>query len=643
MLPEIVVRTKAAWTDPWEWAPRLRPLNAVEQAGTGGNATFEIYHGELMEHQDLDFWIYPYEAYRGRYIDVCARDAYGWAPLWVGIIPDEDNELWGRANLDSGRTMLRALSLDYLLRHEILEFRTDAGWIFRPLTCNGTGRRGWTIEGNRSTAKCADGYYVFSDDKEMWSNRDIVELLLKAYAPANHTWTLTGEVNALEQIKEIHQLYRMRLCDALDRLIDRRRGLGWVLRPSTADGGDIAVHVYSTLADPVAVGEFTAPANADQAVVDWVGSRDLRATAHFSDIDRYRKIVVLGGPIYSTFSLSVAGGGLQKGWTTALEIAYKAAGATTPEDADRRRAGQEYDRVYRYFRVPETWNWMGDDGTGGVTGNAAPACDDNGIVQPDTRATVWRSGMVFERWLPWEESGGEEGEPDYEQPFAFVKDQDDKYQLLERLLWSEEEYFMRLTLADRELAVRVDGKRGHLLAHNWFNGADPTGVDPVADYTGLGITVQVALDERLRVVVEVPEAPGRQVKTIEVPECVVWYVVPGTVCDVVNGEFTPATSGVIRDDGAQLRAIAALAKAWYGTAHSTLELTIDKQISIAHPVGQLIRAAVGSLTAIDVGTVVTRREWDFQAFQTRIRTGFDELRFSEILGRRPSLRRRGKP
>lgn len=639
-LPEIVVRTKAAWAEDWVWAPRLRPVNAIEQAGLGSNATFELYYGQILEHGDLAFWDYSYEAYRGRFVEVSTWDYYGLSPLWVGYFPDEDIELWGRANLDSGKTTLRALGLDYLLRDEILEFPTEAGWIYRPLVFNAQGRRGWTFTGNRSLLPVATGHYVFSADKELWTNLDIAELLLTAYAPAGFAWHLTGETEALDQIVDVHQFYRVRLCDALDRLIDRRRGLGWVMRPSTAAGGAVAIHVYSTLADSVAVGEFIAPANRDQAIIEWVGSHDLQTTAHFSDIDRYRNITVLGGPIYSTFSLSSHGGGLEPGWTAAQEAEYKTAGSATALEADQRRAAQEFDRVYRYFRVPDDWNGDGDDGFLSTYINAWPSCDANGVVSADVPSVLWRPGKVFERWLPWTEEGDETGEPDYMQPFAYIKDINEVWQFADRLLVNDEEYFMRLSLADRELAVRIEGKRGHLLAADSWEGADPTLIKPVADYSNLGITVQLELDERLRVEVEVPDAPGSQTKTIEVPEAVVWYVTPGTVEAIDDGDLIPATGGILRDDSEHLRAIAALAKAWYGSARATLDLRIDKQITLSHPVGQLIRAALGSVQTVDVGTVVTRREWDFRAWETRIQTGFDELRFEDFPRRRAG---KGKP
>jgi hypothetical protein len=87
--------------------------------------------------------------------------------------------------------------------------------------------------------------------------------------------------------------------------------------------------------------------------------------------------------------------------------------------------------------------------------------------------------------------------------------------------------------------------------------------------------------------------------------------------------------GFMRNDVARLHAIASFAAAWYGKSRQTIDLTI-KTLSISHPVGSLIVAASSGGYTIPIRTAVTSREWDFVHGTTRIKTGFDELRFKDI-------------
>lgn len=621
-----VVRVKASWADDWEWAPYLRAVRAASTSGAGSYGVFRQHYGEILEHGFWSSSIIPPFDYRGLFVSVWKYEFGVEVCLWVGYFPECDDELRNRPDVDSGVMTFRALGLDYFLRREIQEYPTDNGWIPRALRFNALPGRGWTLEGNRSADVGGDDHYVFSDDGEVWTNLDIAELLLKGYAGSGITWTLTGETDVLDRIVEEHSFYRYRLSTALDHLIQRERGLGWVLRTSGEAGASVEVHVYSTLSLDVSVGDYHTPANSEQVVVDYRGAHDLGVRLTHSDVNLYDAIEVNGGMVYSAFSLTPGGGGLEPGWSAALEAEYKTVDSTDGEEADRLRQSDKFSRVFRYFRVPNDWDWEGDNGLGTNFSNAAPTCDDDGNIVVDEKGIYWNSGHTFERFLPWEEESDGEGIPDYRRPFVLLKDQDENFQYSDWFTFDGEQYFMRLVMADREMAVRMDGRGSHILALNHWEGASPSQIEPPVDYEDMSATVMCKTDTQLRVRVDIPERDTGLTKLIDYPEAVAWYVVPGTVEDIIDGTRVSATSGLVRDDSERLRAIASLAVAWYGAPRSMARLDIEKQLSTLHRVGSMILSAYGPGGSIDVGTVVTRKEWDFERFSTVVQTGFDEMR-----------------
>src|SRR5690606_34580215 len=116
----------------------------------------------------------------------------------------------------------------------------------------------------------------------VWTARDAVEHLLLFHAPAGLEITLGGQVEALEAIDlQRVAVYGDSLWAALNRIIDRRQGLGFHLvvgdTPPAADdeegggeegGATIELRVFTLTDEPVTVGDQTLPANGRVVEID---------------------------------------------------------------------------------------------------------------------------------------------------------------------------------------------------------------------------------------------------------------------------------------------------------------------------------------------------------------------------------------
>lgn len=641
----LYVCVKEFWTDEWVFVPWLTvsKLNWCV-APKVAEATFEYNYGMIMRPDMTARDYFPPLNVDGMFIGVFG--AY-WdvidIPIWFGVIDTNGLTMFGSVGIASGTQEIKAYGLEHILdRVYIRRSSTEGGLIDRPLTFNKVEGPGMQPVGNRSQYVDGDGLSYFNAaDGYIWTRLDIVQYLLGHTDLGSFTndealgvtFDLSGDYEALVHIADEHKLHGESVKEALDTLIARKRGLGW--RIWTNGAGVVCVDVFSYIDAAYSVGGIEVPANSDQWYVFWDGDPYPKPTVIRDDASRFDAIDVWGGPVYSTFTLSFVDGTLGAGWTVDLQAAYVAPGGADWEAEDANRLALAYRDVFSYFRAVDEWNWYAGDGDGGTPQNAAPGVTSLGAVRPEIVPNVYWQEHEFERHLPFRIGDSE----DFAKPFALIADPDtstyifvDKTTLIDR-------QGIHLRLADGALGFRLISDINHRLGLN-MGAPESTNFDPEFDYTTLIFTGMAQTDVNLKVHLEGPCA-GRgahyKAMTIECPEYIAQYVTPGTVVDVVDGALVyygdvgweAAENNLERDDSLYLLAIGLFALAHYCIQRLAVTLEIQ-ELTLAHPAGSMICAAVGAGYAMPIATVVTDRTWDCKHSQTTVATEHVELDFAKM-------------
>lgn len=669
---------KSTWDGTWTWVPFLVPARLTECVGPSvSEAEFTYDFGRIMRPEIGAFRYFNPLWIQGAYITCWVYDPYGAAQLWTGVIDVENVEPHGPTAYPQGRQTFHAYGVEHLLdRAEMVGSYTEIGPIKRGVRFNKQRKRGLGFSGNRSTAKAADGLsYVFSQDGELWTNLNVLEYVLARYVNTlpchdetatsetfggrhinttswgGHTvktvqqpigFVITGAWAALDTIVETHNLDGKTPLEAINALIPRQRGLGW--RIITTGEGAVQLYIFSHLPFPVAYDDYILPANEVQYPVAFAGNRLLEPKISFNRLSVYDRVLVIGGPVYVCFSLSYADGTLTEAWTaedTADYVAGSEIEDPTTEDHDAARAVDALRHVFQKHKIPDDFLWSIPSTEGPDPWiNARPLALPNGTVTFDYAAPIWYGDKTFERELPIEEPA-DTPEPKYRKPFVIIEvpDPDDelepaKWVYIEKLKTLQIEP-ASLDLDDQELAFWTEGSVNHTLALNHIDTDAETwdsGAEPKVDYQSIIATMCVRTDEHLYAAVRIPsQVPNEfeRVKRIEDDLAELHLVLAGTVLDVSTaGDLTkqPYTAAY-RDDGARLRAKAALVQAWYGFPRSTIAYSIQR-ISLDCPVGTMVIGTWGPEGYTSVGTVVTRRSWEFgdrNRYKTSVETGYGEF------------------
>jgi hypothetical protein len=210
-------------------------------------------------------------------------------------------------------------------------------------------------------------------------------------------------------------------------------------------------------------------------------------------------------------------------------------------------------------------------------------------------------------------------------------------------------------MLDRAMGFEVRPPYNHMLAKGrWTTGtaAKPSNFEPKFDYEKAIATVAVRTDQRLQVTADMPyktwdgEEPGvasakrtrlgSRVLQITVQDAELWYCVPNTVTDVREGKLVkrngdatavdPAAGLLLRDDGARLRQIAALAKAWYGKVRAAVSVPFQS-VEFGYRVGSYVAAVQDTWRYEPINSVVTEKVFTFgeDELTTLVRTNYTEL------------------
>lgn len=646
----VTVEWKANWSDEWTAADKVFADLVTAAAEPTMPMARLSYHAGNVFWPDLRAWTeFREQLVAGWFVRIyIAAVDHEEAPelLFIGTIAGLERRIKGDASttLSVEDQVITAQGMDALL--DLV--RIDSAWITNDGTTeeeidvvpvfNDRYERGANTIGNRSTepiqramdndelAEC----YVFAGDGEPWTTAQIIEYLLAHAQPRGVIFELGGQTELLETTVGRIALAGQTIRQAINHLIDRRRGVGW--RLDYSEGTEIAtVTVFSLLDEDVEVGGEIIPAS-DSIVANYdlggIAAEDV--TKVHSTATAYGTIRVLGERMRSMFTLSFADSTLSIGWTSAEETAYKA-GGTASDDVgkDRERATDKYRRVFCAFSPPTDWDWKAGDGAGGSQFPVCPLLDDEGSYDSDRAGPVreWLDARPFlDRLLIAKDAGTDGVKTEFAEPIAIIKTAGTSaaYVLCDRL--NDLQLALpsaNLRMLDHQLGVELSWNPSHLCALNHWTAPWHSQHAPVIDYEQLIVTVAAEMDQRIRRVVTIEENdPDREI-VIQVPEAHAWYVVEGTVIGCTNGALVAHAGGWERWDIDAIDRVAALAQVWYGRERSAVSWVV-RDIDQGITVGSLLEQLDGWLA---VATPVTEIEWDLVAWQTRVCTNYVEMDF----------------
>lgn len=614
---------KRSWSDAWQFIPWLEPLAArVAVAPEIGEARFVWRYGDILQHYDNSFRIFTPVRPQDWYVLIVVHDEYGDHPAWLGMFVAESQAdqgygaLYGEA---SGDQYITAVGLEHLFakvscrRAYVTE---TSGYVDYFPSFNHVDGVGASTRGNRGGQDAA-GVYSFGSAGGTWTRLQMVEYLLHYHAPSAYTYYITGAAAALNTMTDAVDVAGYSLYDALNRIIDRRRGLGWQLLPTAS--GALELRVF---------GVFS---GAQGSHLDLTNAHGVEVESQVIGTGEYDVIEVHGEPIHTCFSASMDAnadvtlpGALKIAWGSTEQTAYD------DETEDDDRVKDIYRRVYTTFRL----DISSDDFPDVVPELDWDALRVDGAFFPKG----WLYGKRFERHIPIEENiagddyGSESRSPEYREMMAFLLPEGSgRHKRIDRLDVDNSGLSnLSLRPLDRELGVEIHGPINHYIALNHFGGTSET--NAAIDYDQLVVTVMMLADYRpiVRRQVSINSELGRTL-TIYVPHTHYWYVAENTALDVdVIDGFVHNNSGneeVVRDDTEALRQIADKAQEWYSTPRAILSLTIAELTGQLIP-GTMIASSGGGGRRLAVNTVVTSVEWDFRNSVTRVRTGYSDLDFA---------------
>lgn len=634
-----IVSTKLNWSDPWEVQDYIIAESCQQSVGpTIPRAVLYFEYGDIKRYDQSSFSVDEALESGEKYVRIQLLDKEP-LTIFIGVMQATSKKVEPPVDgtIDSGRQTLTAFGLEQLFSRKPInqshfDLLTVRKTVDRVYSFNETYQGGARMIGNRSTANGEDGVYLFSVHKEVWNHRQMADYLLKYFAPDAFTITLTGQVDALENLETVVKLTDgMDLNKALSYIIPQAFGLGW--RRVTNDDSTINIEIFTIVDKPL--GDL--PANENLAKINITDGLDMKdcivKTQEQAKVD---EIHIIGGYMISCFTLSYDDGTLEDGWTSSQETAYNGAAD------DLSRSADEFKGVYQYHRVPSAFDFEAGDGVGGAKNTIIPTINDDGTIDTSTAAPCFQLGKKLLSRLPFLEhtlyTGGNVidnspsgTERDQQKSFAVILNPDNAAAYIHtEKLGALELHPANLHVSTREMALFLEPTSNHQFALGSFTGDIDKAVAEV-DYRTLIATVAIETDHQLKYVHKLDslsKSENRKIKILKMPAAQLWYVTPGTVWGIVNGALQYYTGdGELRNDKAMLKTTADYAAAWFGRERNAINYSESTLKIIAEP-GTMILTASSSNAIEEIGTVVTMLEFDLKAAVTTIKTNYLELSFT---------------
>jgi hypothetical protein len=443
-----------------------------------------------------------------------------------------------------------------------------------------------------------------------------VQYLLTFAASERVTIQLAGQADTLTDVTPIDlDLTGLTVREAIDAVIERRRGVGWTI--TTNDVGGVFVEVFTVLGEDLATDTITIPKNDTQKAVDIdrIEVQDVQINRNV--LTQYDAIEARGERVKVITTMQDSDSTLSPLWSSSEESSDESAG-------DEARRHDQYRHVYTGFYVP--------DETSLLTGDANPTVQDDGTLDGNTNAPVRPWGHVPLRQLPLQKPWGQVGQPEFVEPFAVVQGPDSKYHFVDRLDAIDIDSAQVRPL-DAVLGLELLAPVNHVFAKNHWGGND-TEDPPQVDYTTLRATLAVETDQILRYR-EALSGPGvGRDLFFDVPGAEAWWIASGTVTGIADDGTlqTQGSATALRNDRERLKSLVALAKAWYEPTRSTLFMR-SQAIELDNDIGTFLTGTISGdhssgFVWNELNSVVTERVFDYQRFETLIRTHFSELDLS---------------
>jgi hypothetical protein len=703
------VETRDNWTDEWAVVDYLQPLESTwHMAPRVSRAKLAYHFGEILREDADAFATFAQLAATNKFCRITGRyedtdpPTEDWTTYWVGVIRDDTSLI--QSHEEEGVQHFEAFGLESLLQTCYLESAKafsetdsiiDLDWL-PPF--NRKAKRTRTVLGNRSeehdeipsssSSPVAESppVYLFGNATDVstgykWTNRQIIDYLLKYHAPEGITWNLSGQADELELIEEVHDFRRsgrsVTLFEALNKLIDNKRGFCWHLDARDADeSGTVFIVVKTLVKEDVTFGDKTLHANdalntfqvPDEFpfshIVEAMQFR--RTTAH-----AYDRIIVQGQPIRVMGTFKADDQSLERLWTGTQANDYvNANGTADPEEADAYRQQDRLADVYRSFRVPAAWNRQLDDITDEDPDRqfyyAVPIVDDEGGVNfgsVDGAGTLWASQKVFSRDTllrqgykysvnPPEREAGDEVDDEFRPMMVWIRDRNPNSPHGQTGKWLWVDKLSRPTTKenlddgslyqsahvrplDKHMGFHLDISPNHYYGIDHFppGGLAVTDVDPEFNYDDLVCTAAFTTDRRQYISVDIsdpmPDTPRVLYYTVKGAEY--WHCVIGTVIDV-DEKGKPVKihrlNNTLRDDRPLLESYAALLQAWYKETRQALRVVVRRISDEYAELGDLwVEVESAGFEPEPVNTVVTSMhiDWTEKSNSMTIETGYDDL------------------
>lgn len=340
------------------------------------------------------------------------------------------------------------------------------------------------------------------------------------------------------------------------------------------------------------------------------------------------------------------------------------------------RLAEKFYALFRLYRVPLNWDGKVGDGFSGEKNPICPKLGEypDGSIHLADGVPLWRPGLRFLRYLPFEsgveyhdnkiterQTGDPARAPDPSPNASYLPIQvmlkaytdsssNHRFAKVEELThihadvegdvqeigWSAH---ARPLEQDMGVEVNVSGAPQFVLSPsgNEWTAAEDDEVRYDLAYVGIDgqefmrVTAMIEADEHVQAkypteLEDLEAGDSPRILVIDVGErCRLDYVAPGTWVGLKDGRPQQTTNGgFVRDDRIKLQDLARIAAAWYLVPRQAFSLAF-KQIRPIFDPGDLIVTIKQGGEDVEVNSLVTRIQYNFDAQTTAIQTDFAEL------------------
>ncbi len=658
----------------WVYVPYLYPLTSYMTAAPGiGTAQLRYDYGQIKQTDETAYATFYSNSIVSYYVRITIQyPTTGTFFYWVGIITEQEtvNDV---PDEDSGYQIFTARELSHLFDRQQLTkgyiYETSATKVLDRLPAfNKRAKVGRYNVGNRtSEPPFADSpIYSFEareDDADVWTAMNVVQYLCRFYAPTNMFIHLVGQYSQLDEIEDVWDLEGLTLWDALNKVINRRYGLGFnVLSPTGSSV--VYLNIWTTTKDTITVGVGTVEANPNTTTLTLPSAHPYwhiigEVPQRISSSNMYDVIEARGNYIKCMGTFTKAVDDLVDGWHADQETAYKeASGSTTDAEAnDRARGADKYEGVFTRYVVPFDWD--------GKCGHVADPEDreplfievdpDSGDIDTSVVGDFYLGDKRFERdtflQQGWDYSvsspvndNNSSVEPDYVPIIVGFTDSEDGsiHEATDEVIFCDRISEMvpgvytnvSVSSVDNQMGVNLACSPRHLFAVEEWTGAKLSVHEPEFTNANLFCTAVVKHDQRIKCVETIFDVGSSETErrlVIDVDDAELWFVAPNTLIDRDDdGSFIYYTGpDFLRDDRGLLEQVAASAKAWYGVPRQVVEIDIKRVDYFYVEVGYFLTNITGMTFESPVNTVITGIKTDYRDPGTvTIETGWGNLDYA---------------